>query len=438
MKFSAFAFAALLALPVPATGADLAGGWKGTWVKDGDALPVTLAFGKSAAGYSGSFDSDALQVAAIPFAKVSDIDGKVHWLLKGDESTAVFDGELDGDALAGTFVDGATHGTFALARADVPAAATASRDVTFADGAVTLAGTLLLPAGHDPHPAAVFLQGSGPEGRWANGYLARKFAESGIAALIYDKRGVGASTGDWHKAGFEALADDAVAGVQFLRTQSGVDPARIGIYGHSQGGTIAPLVAARDGRLTFVVASAAAGLPPADVERFSVENAIALGALPPAEQKDADAYVRALIDVGYRGKSRTRLDALAAKFRKRTWYFAAPPPKDSYWSIARQIAPFDPMHWWSRVKLPVLLVYGAHDARVPPIRSANSIRAALASSDNLNVTLKVYPGADHTFTIVDPAKKSGWPVHEPDYAAVVTGWVKEKSGKRSLANGSRP
>jgi dipeptidyl aminopeptidase/acylaminoacyl peptidase len=429
MRVILFAFAALLTASGAVCAADLAGSWKGTWTKDGDALPMTVSFEKAATGYAGSFDSDALQVASIPFADVSDASGKIHWLLKGDETTTAFDGALHGDALAGTFTEGATKGTFVLARAALPAHSISSRDVKFANGGVTLAGTLLLPASTGRHPAILFLHGSGPEGRWANRWLAQKFAESGIAALIFDKRGVGASTGDWKTAGFDVLAGDAVAGIRFLRTQEEVDPARIGIYGHSQGGTIAPLVAAKDGHLAFVIASAAAGLDPADVERYSVGNSIGISALPPAERRDADTYVQVLIDVAYRDKPRAALDALAAKFKSREWYFAPPPPGNSYWTLSRQFASFNPSVWWKQVKARVLLLYGAHDERIEPTRNAEAIHNALFAGNNARVTLKLYPNADHTFTIVEPPKKGGWPAHEPDYSAYVVNWAVARTGK---------
>src|SRR5437588_10844806 len=98
-----------------AQAADLAGGWKGTWSKVGDALPVTVSFKMALTGYTGSFDSDALQVADIPFSNVSEMGGTVHWSLKGDQSTTTFEGTLARDTLVGTFNDGKDKGTFALA-----------------------------------------------------------------------------------------------------------------------------------------------------------------------------------------------------------------------------------------------------------------------------------------------------------------------------------
>ena len=150
-------------------------------------------------------DSDALQVAGIPLGDVNGNQGKVHFQIKGDQSTTVFDGAVAGETMSGTFMDESSKGSFELARAALPGARLRTRDVTFQDNDVTLAGTLVLPATPGKHPAIACLQGSGPEARWANHYLAQKFAERGIVALIYDKRGIGQSSGNWQKATFEAL-----------------------------------------------------------------------------------------------------------------------------------------------------------------------------------------------------------------------------------------
>ena len=211
------------------------------WIKGGDPLPVTMTFARTGDAYSGAFDSDALQVSGVPVSSVRTADGKVHFEIRGDASTTVFDGEIAGDGLTGGFVDGPdSGGHFDLKRASGAPAPVATREVSFQNGDVTLAGTLLLPAAPGRRPAVIFVQGSGPEGRWANRYLAGKLAEAGVVALIYDKRGVGASTGDWKGAGFDTLAADAAAGVALLRAQPAVDPARVGLYGHSQGATFAP------------------------------------------------------------------------------------------------------------------------------------------------------------------------------------------------------
>jgi dipeptidyl aminopeptidase/acylaminoacyl peptidase len=415
---------AFLSLAVTNTRAKgLEGIWKGSWTKDGDALSVIVTFDKSSTGYSGSFDSNLLQVAGIPFSSVEDTNGKVHFLLKGDQSTTVFNGWLTGDTMAGTFTDGSAKGTFELTRATFSAAGIRTRDVTFPNKDVTLAGTLLLPGTQGRHAATLFLQGSGPEGRWANHYLAQKFAESGITALIYDKRGVGQSTGNWKTVGFDALADDAVAGIRFLQSQPEIDSSRVGIYGHSQGGTISPLIATRAKDLRFVIASAASGISPADCEVYSVENSMGVSRLPVTERADAQNYVRELVNVAYHGNSREPLDAMSVRFKARAWFFEPPRTDNSFWTIARLTAGFNPPNHWRQVRAPVLLVYGAHDERVPPTLSAKVIQAALKEGGNRQVSLRVFANADHAFVIVDPPHQTGWSLHVPDYAEILTSWV---------------
>ncbi|MCE9522739.1 MAG: alpha/beta fold hydrolase, partial [Alphaproteobacteria bacterium] len=337
--------------------------------------------------------------------------------------TTVFDGTLAGDDVSGTFTEGETTGAFHLVRA-APPAPISKREVSFANGDVKLAGEMVLPEGPGRHPTIVFLHGSGGEGRWASRYLARKFAQQGFVALVYDKRGVGQSTGEWKQAGLEELAADAVAGVRFLQTQPEVDPTSIGVYGHSQGGTLAPLVAVGEPTLAFIIASAASGLDPAETEIYSVENSIGLPELTDVERADAQRFVREIVEVAYHGRDRADLDAMAKEFGDRAWYFKPPPPDDSYWSISRKIAAFRPLDQWRQVRVPVLLVFGSHDERVPPVRSADAIVAALKSASNTKVTLKMFPNAAHTLKIVPQIPPNGWSKSVPDYAGTLVNWAR--------------
>src|SRR6185295_4833706 len=97
-----------------------------------------------------------------------------------------------------------------------------------------------------------------------------------------------------------------------------------GIYGHSQGGTLAPLVVERAGDVAFVIASAASGLKPIDLERYSVGNSVGIAGLPEPERADARAFVDEIVEVAYNGKDRSTLDALVVKYHERSWYFDLP------------------------------------------------------------------------------------------------------------------
>ena len=370
--------------------------------------------------YAATFGSTRLRVSGIPFNAV-DFTGccEVALTLRGDRTTMVFNGRLRGDSLAGTFQEGTSEGRFAFARAVSARPSFDEKDFTFTNGAVTLAGSLLLPSGNGPFPAVVFQHGSGAEGRWASCFLAAELATRGIAALIYDKRGVGRSTGDWRQAAPEDLAADGAAAVAALQREPRVRRDRIGVYGHSQGGTLVPMVVTP--QVAFVIGSAAAGMPTDSVEIFSVLNSVYPRATSAADSANANAYVAELVGVAYHGRPRARLDSLAAALRGQPWYFAPPAPDNAYWKFSPVFARYRPVEWWTRVRVPVLLLYGADDQRVPAAESAARIAAALLRAGNTDVTVRIFPNADHTFRL--PPGPSGWPSTPADYVPTIVNWV---------------
>jgi len=403
----------------------LAGDWNGYWARAGDTMRITLHVQRdpTTRAYSATFDSDRLRVMGIPFAQVT-LDGccNVVMQLRGDRTTTVFAGVLRGSSLSGEFREEGTTGRFSYSRARSPSAPVVEREVTFRNGGVTLAGSLLLPPDSGRRPAVVFIHGSGAEGRWASRFLAMKLAERGVAALIFDKRGVGKSSGDWRTATLEDLAGDAAAAVALLRQEPRIDPRRIGVHGHSQGGTIAPLVAARSPDVAFLITSAAAGTPTDSTEIFSVLNSIYPNAATAADSADARAYTNELVAVAYHGNPRARLDELVSQFKGRPWFFAPPPPDASYWSFSKAFGEFRPLEWWRRVHVPVLLIYGAADQRVPPQESAARIAGELLrQTPAADVTVRILPDADHTFRL--PPGPGGWPSTAPDYLPALLGWI---------------
>ncbi|HET9332304.1 MAG TPA: alpha/beta fold hydrolase [Gemmatimonadota bacterium] len=411
------------AMPDAAAGQDaagLAGEWVGAWGRAADTLAVTMRFAERDGAWSGSFDAPRLRVEEIPFTSVRYEPPRVTIEMEGDRTTLSFEGRLQENTLAGILREEGDTGWFSATRATGAAPALPEADVRFANAGVELAGTLVLPSGPGPHPAVVFLHGSGAEGRWASRFLARRFAERGFAGLIWDKRGVGESKGDWNEAGFDDLAADAAAAIAFLRARPEIDSRRVGIHGHSQGGTIAPMVAVR-AEADFVIASAAAGVPMADSEIYSLENFIGVQTLSEAEAKIAREYVRALVDVAYRGAPRESLDAAAARARGHAWFFEPPALDDSYWRFSPRIADFDPLAWWRQIRVPVLLVYGSADGRVPVEPSRAAIVGAIQEAGGI-VEARVFDGADHTFRV----RREGdvWPRTVEEYPDAILDWLR--------------
>lgn len=131
--------------------------------------------------------------------------------------------------------------------------------VTFQNGEVKLAGNLWIPAGEGPFPAIVIVHGAGKITTQDYKYISFSFVHQGFATLTYDKRGVGESGGSYSRVGvedgeavLEDLANDAVAGVEFLKSNGKIDPNRIGLFGISQGGWIAPLAASKSSDVAFM------------------------------------------------------------------------------------------------------------------------------------------------------------------------------------------
>jgi alpha-beta hydrolase superfamily lysophospholipase len=128
--------------------------------------------------------------------------------------------------------------------------------------------------------------------------------------------------------------------------------------------------------------------------------------------------------VAYRDRPRSRLDSLARTLSARPWFFAPPAADSPYWRFSRVFATYNPLDWWPRVKVPVLLVYGAADQRVPAAASASRIAEALRAAGNTRLTVQIHPGADHTFRL--RPGPSGWPVTAPEYVPSLLSWLAQR------------
>lgn len=408
----------------------LSGDWQGYWLRAGDTMRVTLHMKRDTktGSYTATFDSDRLRVSGIPFSKVQ-VTGccDVALELRGDRTTANFTGKLVRDSITGTFSEGASGGRFAYARVASTKSSFEEKAVTFANGGVTLSGSLLLPRTGNNLAAVVFLHGSGGEGRWASRFLASQLAQHGIAALIFDKRGVGSSTGDWRQATLEDLDGDGAAAVAMLQREPRINPHRVGIHGHSQGGTLAPFIAARAHDVAFIIGSAAAGTPTDSTEIYSILNTIYPRAASAQDSLAAQLYIGQIVAVAYHGQSRDALDTMIPSVRDRPWYFAPPAPENSYWAFSKMYGQYDALAWWRKVRVPVLLIYGSADERVPAAESAARISSELLRAGNGDVTVRIFPGADHTFRL--PPGPSEWPVTAPGYVDTILNWLSNRPPK---------
>ncbi len=402
------------------------GRWVGTMNRGGSALPIAIDIEGTADSLRAFFTAGDLGAMSVPLTKVR-VGSQSHWALVGDRTTTEFDGAQRGDTIVGAFAENGMGagpaGTFRLHRESVSTEPPyVSTPVRFRNGGVELAGTVLSPRDPGRHPAVVFLHGSGAEGRWANGYVADYLARHGVVALIYDKRGVGASGGDWKASTLDDLAADGRAGVDLLASRADVDARALGIYGHSQGGFIAPLVA-EDARVRWIVDADGNVGPQYEQDVFRVRTALAKR-FGGDTLRDAMTLYGEFVDVARNGLSHRQLDVDAARWHSAPWFDALALPSDTgwVWSWYRGVGNADNRAAWRRVRVPVLLLYGGNDEIVPTRTSIETISMLVAGNGSGLVTVRVLRGADHTLRL-PAADNAGWPRYAPGYPQLVSDWI---------------
>jgi len=383
------------------------------WVTDVKSGEARAVFPRSETQFTGG---PALRVVS-PTRQTLTFRGAVRGsspTVRESSSSRGFGALPDGRATAPTGVH-----VIDLDRKDRQSGAFATRvpirqeEVTFKNGDVTLAGTLLLPAAPPSskvkRPALVFVHGSGPVSRemyWGLGYL---YAARGFAVLAYDKRGVGKSTGNWREASFQDLADDGVAGAKFLQARNEIAANQIGFWGQSQGGWIAPLAASRFPEAAFAVALSGGGLSPADTELFDSEFELTKAGYTADEVKEALAFQKLKNEI-IASKDKWDEYAKARAIAKDKKWFRQPgidvrgPERrdDPFWTNVRRSYFYDPAPTLRASKAPLLAIFGELDTPKGVEANVRAIKQILDQAGRRDYTVKVYPNGSHNLMEVPP------------------------------------
>jgi uncharacterized protein len=318
------------------------------------------------------------------------------------------------------------------------------RDVHFKNVAAhnQLAGTLSVPNGKGPFPAVVLISGTGHNTRdedvWGHKVflvLADALTREGIAVLRYDKRGVGGSSGDYDAATTADFTSDAQAAVAWLKTQPQIDARRIGVLGHSEGGIIAPAVAAADKSVAFVVMIAA---PCIRGDRLfvlqSAMTAKAYGAPDDyiAKRKvfDQELY-SAIISAPSESAALDSAKALVAQGVADNIVDAKEAEtlaKDDTTPWERYFLAYDPAPTLARLTVPVLVLNGSLDVQVPANENLEAARDALRN--NPNATIIELPGMNHLLQDAKTGAPSEYNDIEetmsPTALKIITDWLSRR------------
>jgi pimeloyl-ACP methyl ester carboxylesterase len=301
---------------------------------------------------------------------------------------------------------------------------------------VTLAGTLTLPQGKGPFPAVLLIPGSGAHDRdeslmghkpflVLSDYLTRQ----GIAVLRADDRGVGESTGSMASVTSADLATDAEAGIAYLKTRREVDAHKIGLVGHSEGGLIAPMIAARNPDVAFIVMMAGPGIPGDEVLVGQSEKMAEAAGQSHDDVEKAGAKQREILTLVKSGGD----DATLAK-QLRPKLEGDIPQNHLAMQIKMILSPwfryfiaYDPSPVLRKVKCPVLAVIGEKDWQVPPQQNLPAIRKALEAGGNRHFAVEELPGLNHLFQTAKTGAPSEYAQIEETISPValgkIGGWI---------------
>jgi hypothetical protein len=399
---------------------DIDGDWLGALDTGAVKLHVAFHFTNTGDGLTATMDSIDQNVKGIPVTKVTRSESSLKMELNGIGGK--FEGQIDKDltTISGTWTQ--PGGSFPLVlkrgkgvtelerpRPQEPVKPYPYREeeVAYANKAagIQLAATLTIPPGKGPFPAVLLIAGSGPNNRDEVVYGHKPFlvlsdflTRKGIVVLRADKRGVGKSGGKYATATTADFADDAEAGVAYLKTRPEVDHRRIGMIGHSEGGIIAPMVAARNPDVAFIVIMAGAGVPGDEIlvdqllllseagglsheqaEKNAAEERKFLTLVE--QEKDSNALEKKLRELAG-DDSEARFGAMM-QVAKSPWY--------------RYFIEYDPAPALKKVTCPVLAITGEKDLQVPPRRNLPVIRQALEAAGNKDFEVDELSGLNHLF-----------------------------------------
>lgn len=307
--------------------------------------------------------------------------------------------------------------------------------VRFANGDVTLAGTLVTPEGMGKHPGVVMFHGSGPQER--DMFTARWFAGEGIAALAYDKRGVGESTGNFKKVPFMELCGDGLAGIEYLKSRVEIDAKRIGVWGLSQGGWLGPLAASKSADVAWVIAVSGPGVSPGEQMIFYYAEELRAKGLGENDVRAVSELRRKVWTYAESGRGYESAKRALDEARSKPWYKDAKAQGDDLFGPLltpeeqakpsatgyrwfREEAIYDPVPALRVLRVPALFLFGDEDRLVPVGESVAVIRRVEAEGGKRDFTIREFPHADHGMYLTTRGEM------DPEYLKAMHDWLGER------------
>lgn len=309
---------------------------------------------------------------------------------------------------------------------------------------VKIGATLTKPKGLKNYGVAILISGSGAQNRDSEllGHkpflvIADYLTRNNIAVLRMDDRGVGTSTGNYAIATLLDLKEDVQYVVEYLRQRDDIDKKKIGMIGHSLGGIVAPMVAADDKELGFVIMMAGSGERGDQVmlkQKELIETKMGIGPeMVATGQKNMKALYQVILNYGHDGAALK--DSLTAHFKNT---YGNQLPEFQLNAMVKQLnVPWlldfirhDPTPALQQIKCPLLAIGGSNDLQVPAAVNLEAIKKAVTEGGNSNVEVLEYPKLNHLFQECESGLPNEYTTIQqtisPQVLEKMVAWLKEK------------
>lgn len=417
--------ALLLLVSLASFSQDITGKWLGGIDIQGNKLNLVFNIDKSGESYTATMDSPEQNVQGIPISTVSFQKPNVKMSI--EVAGIEYNGTLNAsNEIIGTFTQSGTSFPLNLSRKKrKPQEPTEFNyyveDITFQNKKdnISLGGTLTLPSKNGKFPVVVLISGSGAQNRDSEllGHkpflvIADYLTKKGIGVLRFDDRGVGESKGDRSTSTIKDFATDVSAAVEYLKTRKEVNAKKIGLVGHSEGGVIAPMVAANSKDISYIVLLAGTGIPGDELlmqQTYLIGKASGMSEeeLKQAADENAEVYnilkTEKSLDV-----AKQKLTAIVQASFDKLPADQKPSQEEINSIISQQVGmvvspwfldfiTYDPALALKDVKCPVLVLNGEKDVQVPSKTNTQAIKGALEKGGNKKVTVVEFPNTNHLF-----------------------------------------
>jgi len=410
---------------------DILGDWHGKLSVSGMQLRIVLHIIKSDTAYSSTLDSPDQGAFGMETNSTILIGNELKII--SNQLGANYKATVGTDELTGIFTQGGREYDLVLTKKELPKAEIKRpqepkpkfnylvQEVEFRNEIdnIALSGTITLPKGKGPFAVAVMISGSGPQDRneeilghkpfWV---IADHMAKNNIAILRFDDRGVGKSGGKFAGATSLDFVKDVEAAVAFLKTQKKINPKKIGLIGHSEGGLIAPMVAANTkNNIAFAVLMAGPGIPGSEIIILQQELISRVNGTSEEEIAKDKRWTEKLFQFMEQNLNSSNFDTEMKQFidslntaekieipNGMTQQQLNDLMFDSFCDPWMKYFLFlDPTIALAKVKCPVLAINGSLDLQVPPTENLSAIKKHIESNGNSNVTIKEFPRLNHLF-----------------------------------------